>query len=253
MEITAEGISVSLGNKKIIDNISTHIKNKQFVGIIGPNGSGKSTFLKCIYRVLKPSVGIIRFDGHDVASMSYRESAKKMAVVAQHSYYNFDFEVFQVVLMGRSPHKKILDRDTEEDYKIAMESLKRVGLQGFEHRNFSTLSGGEQQRVILARAMTQKTNCLVLDEPTNHLDIKYQLQLMEIVKGLEISVLSALHNLNIAAQYCDYLYAFKSGRLVGEGTKEELLTSEFIGKLFDVDVEILKDRDGKSVIVFHSI
>lgn len=184
MEIEAIGIQTILGNAEILKGIDLSIQNKEFVGVIGPNGSGKSTFLKCLYRVLKPQNGAIYIDGRELQKYSVKESARKMAVVAQHNYYNFEFSVQDVVLMGRSPHKKALERDNAEDFRIVEESLEKVGMKDFAKRSFSTLSGGEQQRVILARALAQKTPCLVLDEPTNHLDIKYQLQLMDIVKHL---------------------------------------------------------------------
>ena len=250
MEILAEAVKYFIGKKEILKGIDLTLHPKEFLGIIGPNGSGKSTFLKCVYRVQKPTEGTIRFDGKLLDEMSYRESALKLAVVAQHNYYNFDFSVLDVVLMGRSPHKKMMDRDNAEDYRLAHESLSIVGLSGFEARNFSTLSGGEQQRVILARALTQQTDCIVLDEPTNHLDIKYQLQLMDIVKGLEIPVVAAIHDLNIASAYCDQLYAIKEGHLFGSGTPAELLTEQFIYELYEVRAEILRDSTGRRVIVY---
>ena len=228
MEILAEAIKMTFGNTEILKGIDFSLKNKEFLGIIGPNGSGKSTLLKCIYRVQKPSSGQIFFNGRRLDELSYRESALQLAVVAQHNVYNFDFTVLEVVLMGRSPHKKMLQRDNLEDYELARKSLAVVGLADFEKRSFSTLSGGEQQRVILARALTQQTECLVLDEPTNHLDIKYQLQIMDIVKSLDLTVVAAIHDLNIAAMYCDRLIAIKNGEVYGIGTPQELLTEAFM-------------------------
>ena len=190
----------------------------ELVGIIGPNGSGKSTLLKCIYRVLKPAAGAVYLDGRELERYTCKESARRLAVVAQHNYYNFDFSVQDVVLMGRAPHKRALDRDSAEDYRIVREALETVGMADFAARSFSTLSGGEQQRVILARALAQQTPCLILDEPTNHLDINYQLQLMDLVRGLNRTVIAAVHDLNMAAMYCDRLYAVKDGEVVGAGT-----------------------------------
>ena len=161
MNIQTDNIQVSFGPKTILHDISLDIRNKEFVGIIGPNGSGKSTFLKCLYRVLKPNNGKIFFDGTEMSSLSHRDTALKMAVVAQHSTVNFDFSVLEMVLMGRSPYKGLLDRDKIDDYEIARHALAQVGLSDFESRNFNTLSGGEQQRVILARALAQRTECLV--------------------------------------------------------------------------------------------
>ena len=234
MEILAEAIKMGFGDKEILKGFDFAVKNKEFVGIIGPNGSGKSTFLKCVYRVQRQTEGKIFFNGQDLDELSYRESALNLAVVAQHNAYSFDFSVLDIVLMGRSPHKKMLERDNFYDYQIARKALQTVGMAGFEERSFATLSGGEQQRVILARALTQETECLVLDEPTNHLDIKYQLQIMDIVKALNLTIVAAIHDLNIAAMYCDRLVAIKDGDIVGIGTPQELLTEEFIYDLYEV-------------------
>lgn len=250
MEILAEAVKFFIGQKEILRGIDLELRPKEFLGIIGPNGSGKSTFLKCVYRVQRPSEGKIFFDGRLLDELSYRESALKLAVVAQHNYYNFDFSVLDVLLMGRSPHKKMLQRDNREDYEIAGKALATVGLAGFEKRNFSTLSGGEQQRAILARALTQQTECLVLDEPTNHLDIKYQLEIMDIVKGLGLTVAAAVHDLNIAAMYCDRLIAIQDGQVIGAGTPRELLTSDFIRALYGVESEVRIDAAGRMNIVY---
>lgn len=241
MEILAEAVKMFIGDKEILKGIDFKLHNKEFLGIIGPNGSGKSTFLKCVYRVQKPTGGDIYFDGKHLDELSYRESALKLAVVAQHNFYSFDFSVLEVVLMGRSPHKKILERDNLRDFQIARESLARVGMQNFEKRSFSTLSGGEQQRVILARALTQQTECLVLDEPTNHLDIKYQLELMDIVKNMGCTVVAAIHDLNIAAMYCDRLVAIKDGKIIGMGSPKKLLTEKFIYDVYQVHSKIHYD------------
>lgn len=252
MEIKAQDISFVINSRPIIAGIDLAVKNQEFVGIIGPNGSGKSTFLKCLYRVLKPNSGAIYLGKNSLAELSVRESAKSLAVVAQHNFHNFDFKVLDVVMMGRAPHKKILERDNANDYEIACKSLALVGLANFKERNFSTLSGGEQQRVILARALTQQTKVVILDEPTNHLDIKYQLQLLDIIKGLKITVLAAIHDLNIAATYCDRLYALKSGAIFASGTPEELLQEKFIYDLFEVRAEIFYNKLGKKVVAFKS-
>lgn len=251
MNIETKAVEALLSGSHILKGIDLDIGDRELVGVIGPNGSGKSTLLKCIYRVLKPTKGAVYLDGKPLDSYSYRDSARRVAVVAQHNYYNFDFAVKDVVLMGRSPHKRALDRDTAEDWQIVAESLETVGMTAFADRSFSTLSGGEQQRVILARALAQRTPCLILDEPTNHLDIKYQLQLMDLVRGLDRTVIAAVHDLNIAAMYCDRLYAVKDGRIIGQGRPGELLTPEFIREVYEVDAQIMTDGDGRLHILFH--
>ena len=250
MNITAENIKMKIGDNEILKGVSIDSKNREFVGIIGPNGSGKSTLLKSIYRILKPNDGCIKLGDMDISKMSIKESAKKMAVVSQHNYYNFDFTVKEVVSMGRSPHKKNLERDNIEDFEIVKESLQKVGMSEFSNRSFSTLSGGEQQRVILARALAQKTPCLILDEPTNHLDIKYQLSLLNIVKSLDLTVIAAIHDLNSAAMYCDRLFGMKDGQIVASGTPQDILTKELIKEIYEIDVEIIKDSKNQTHILY---
>ncbi|WP_295235247.1 ABC transporter ATP-binding protein [Veillonella sp.] len=238
MEIKGHNIKLAMGKKEILQGVDITLHDGEILGIIGPNGSGKSTFLKCVYRTLRPDSGYILLNGKKLDEFSYRETAMQMAVVSQHNMYNFDFKVIDVVLMGRSPYKKVFSRDTEEDYTIAQASLERVGLGDRSQQSFSTLSGGEQQRVMLARALTQDTPCLILDEPTNHLDIRYQLEIMEIVRNLNATTLMAVHDLNIAAKYCHCLLAIDKGQVVGCGEPASLLTTEFIESLYGVKASI---------------
>ena len=244
MDIKVERLKVQFGDREILKNISLDFPKQKFTGIIGPNGSGKSTMLKCIYRVLEPDSGVIY--------LNVKQSAQLQSVLAQHNYYNFDFEVLDVVLMGRSPYKNSMEDDNAEDYAIANEALRVVGMEKFAHSSFSLLSGGEQQRVMLARALTQQTECLILDEPTNHLDIKYQLQLLNIISSQGFTVVAALHDLNIAAMYCDEIIAMKNGQVMGQGTPEELLNSQFISDLFEVEADVLRKADGKLLIAYKN-
>lgn len=251
MKIETTELLARLGGADILRGVTLEADRNEMIGVIGPNGSGKSTLLKCIYRVLQPSGGAVLIDGKPLKEYSTRESAKRIAVLAQHNYYNFDFTVLEVVLMGRSPHKKALERDNAEDYRIVRDALKLVGMESFAERSFSTLSGGEQQRVILARALAQETPCLILDEPTNHMDVKYQLQLMEIVKGLDRTVLAAVHDLNIAALYFDRLYVMQAGVVVASGTPEEVLTPELIRDVYEVEAEVFRDKNGLLRILYQ--
>ena len=251
MEIRASDVRAVLGGSQILRGVDLRAERGELVGVIGPNGSGKSTLLKCIYRVLKPTGGAVWLDGRALSEYSYKASARRVAVVAQHNYYNFDFSVQDVVMMGRAPHKRALDRDNAQDRQMAARALETVGMADFARRSFSTLSGGEQQRVILARALAQDTPCLILDEPTNHLDIKFQLQLMDIVKGLDRTVIAAIHDLNIAAMYCDRLYAVREGRVVASGRPEEVLTTDFIRAVYEVEAQVLRDERGGLRIFYH--
>ena len=253
MKITTEQLQATLGGSHILKGVSIEVSDKDFVGIIGPNGSGKSTLLKSIYRVLTPQSGTVFLDGNALNSYKPKESARKMAVVAQHNYYNFEFSVQDVVLMGRAPHKKAMERDNADDYRIVREALEKVNMGGFAQRSFSTLSGGEQQRVLLARALAQQTQCLILDEPTNHLDIKYQLQLMDIVRSLRLTVVSAIHDLNIAAMYCNKLFVLQNGRIIAFGPPKQVLTREFIRQVYEVEAKLYTDPEtGQMHILYES-
>lgn len=251
MKVAVQQLTAVLGGRKILDSVSLDIPEKKVVGIIGPNGSGKSTLLRCIYRALKPSGGAVFLDGIPLQQYSVRESSRKMAVVAQHNAYSFDFTVWDIVMMGRSPHKSALESDNLRDHHIVAQSLEAVGMTGFEERIFSELSGGEQQRVILARALAQQTPCLILDEPTNHLDIRYQLELMDLVCGLGCTVIAALHDLNLAALYCDWLIAIKDGRILSMGAPDVLLTPALVRQLYEVDARVHREQDGTVQILYR--
>ena len=253
MVIETKDLSVTLSRKEIVKQASLKVRDNEFVGLLGPNGSGKTTLLKSIYRVLKPSGGVILLDGKDIALSSYRDTAKRMGVVSQFNNLSFDFTVEEMVLMGRAPHKKAFDRDTEEDYMIAEEALRRVDMLDFRDRSFLTLSGGEKQRIILARALAQQVEMLILDEPTNHLDIKYQIQIMDVVKSLGVGVLAALHDLNLTLMYCTYVYVLKDGRIVAEGRTEDVITEELIRDVYEVDCSVSRNPvSGKLGVTFFS-
>lgn len=251
MEIRTDDLHAMLGGTEILHGIDFTAGDRSLVGVIGPNGSGKSTLLKCIYRVLKPSKGAVFVDGQPLSEYRVRDSAKKIAVLAQHNFYNFEFTVQDVVLMGRAPHKRALERDSAADFKIVHEAMERVGVAPLRDRLFSTLSGGEQQRVLLARALAQQTPCLILDEPTNHLDIKYQLELLDLVRSLDRTVIAAIHDLNIAAMYCDTIFVMQSGRIVAAGAPRDVLTRSLIRSVYEVDADVLTDSDGLLRVLFY--
>lgn len=251
MEISVDNLSLHFGANQVLAGLNISFSANRFTGIIGANGSGKSTLLKCIYRVLHPSTGAIFLDGCHSKKMTSRETARLLGVVAQHNAYNFEFSVAEIVLMGRSPHKKLMEQDSAEDFSIVEQALKRVGLSAYRERLFSTLSGGEQQRVILARALAQQTRALILDEPTNHLDIRYQFQLLSTVKKLGLTVIAAIHDLNLAALYCDEIYALHEGKIIASGSPEEVLTVGLVQQLYGVDAEIGRNREGKIFLQFY--
>lgn len=253
MEVKAEALSYSISEKKIISDIYFQAKTGQKVGLIGPNGSGKSTLLKNIYRVYQPDLGKITIDDEPITNISSKKSAQKMAVVSQDSATLFDFSVREVVLMGRAPHKKLLEADNDSDEEIMQHALQKVGMSSYENRSIATLSGGEKQRVMLARALAQQAQILVLDEPTNHLDIHHQLQLMDLVRTLDVTIIAALHDLNIASSYCDIIYVMNKGEIFTYGTPEEVLTESLLQEVFRVHTSVTKHSiTGKTHITFLS-
>ncbi len=236
--IQVEKLSFAYENNPIFSEIDLQVKNKQFIGLIGPNGCGKSTLLKNVYKMHSPNGGDIYLNGTSINAYKSKDFAKLMSVVFQESNHQFDFSVAEIVQMGRYAHKKILDTGNNHDLKIVKNAIERVGLVDFENRSFLSLSGGEKQRVLIARALAQESKVIVLDEPTNHLDIKYQLQIMELLKSLRITTFAAIHDFNIAAQYCDYLYIMKDGAVYSHGKPEKVLNETMFKEVFEVQSHI---------------
>ena len=239
MDLRIDGVRWSVDGTAILRGVDLDVHSGEFVGLIGPNGSGKSSLLRCIYRALRPDAGLIALDGADVwEELRPRDVARRAAVVLQEFPSEFDFTVHDIVMMGRSPHKGLFDRDDAEDFRLAAEALDKVGLSDFAQRNFQTLSGGEKQRVLVARALAQQARVLILDEPTNHLDIFYQLEILDLVKGLGVTTLAALHDLNLAALYCDRIYVLKDGAVVASGALGDVLCAELIRDVYHVTAEV---------------
>ncbi|WP_100372032.1 ABC transporter ATP-binding protein [Bacillus sp. FJAT-45037] len=251
MKLRVDKASTDINDQRIVEEISFYVQEGEFVGVIGPNGSGKSTLLKTMYRVLKPSAGNVYLDDEDIQSYTHRNFAKQLAVVGQESSVPFDFSVKDIVLMGRNPHKRFLEQETKDDLKLVEESLLEVGLGGYGKRGFVTLSGGEKQRVLIARAFAQTPNVFLLDEPTNHLDIHHQLHMLDVLKRSSITVLAALHDLNLAASYCDRLIVLKNGKLEMCGTPEETLTEELLLDVFNVKARICRHQLTNKVQIMY--
>ena len=237
--------------RHIVRDVSLHVGHGEMVGLLGPNGSGKSTLLRMIYRTLQPSGGIVHVNGRDVWRSAARDNARAMAVLAQEHGGEFELRVCDVVLMGRTPHQTAWARDSAEDFRIVAQALQRVDASGLSERMFSTLSGGEKQRVLMARALAQQAPLLILDEPTNHLDVRHQFELMNLIRSLGLTALAALHELPLAAHYCDRLYLLKDGALAAQGTPAEVLTPEIIADVYGVHALVhTSPRTGKPVIEF---
>ncbi len=249
--LNVEEVSWTVDDRTIVNRVALAIAPNEFVGIVGPNGSGKSSLLRMIYRVLRPTSGIVRLDGEDVWQMPARSAARRMAVVGQEGHGEFDFSVREIVMMGRSPHKAMFERDNNSDGSIVDQALALVQMTTFADRAFATLSGGEKQRVLLARALAQQPKFLILDEPTNHLDVHYQLELLSLVRDLKVTTLAALHDLNLAAQYCDRIFMLEAGRIVASGTPREVFEPARIAAVYRVQADVIHHpRTGHLMITF---
>jgi iron complex transport system ATP-binding protein len=240
MSLQLQDLSVDISGRRIVTGIGFTVPDGSFAGLLGPNGSGKSTILKAIYRVHRPSAGRVLLDDKDLLSMKAREAARRIAVVAQEFTLEFDFTVAELVMIGRTPHKRAFDRDDEADRAIVDQAMAQVGCQDLAHRGFNTLSGGEKQRVLIAQAIAQGADHLILDEPTNHLDIRYQVEILELVSALGVTVLAAIHDLSLAALFCDTVHLVAGGKLVAGGPPGAVITADIVGLAYGSDVLVIK-------------
>lgn len=221
----------------ILNNISLEVQKGEKVGVIGPNGAGKTTLLRLIYGTAKPSQGEILLEGEAIQKLKLKYLAQKVATVLQEIPQNFDLKVFEVVRAGRIPFENILLKRDKYHTWVA-EALDKTGVLHLASRQFSTLSGGEKQRVLLARAIAQQPKLLLLDEPTNHLDLRHQWEIMELVNKIDCTVVCVLHDLNIAAHFCQTLYLINHGEIVHFGTPREVLTRENIRNVYGVEAKV---------------
>jgi iron complex transport system ATP-binding protein len=251
--LNIDGVECRYGSTKILENVNFSATDGDFIGIIGPNGSGKTTLLKSISQVLKPSKGTIFLDKTDVYTIKSVDLAKQMAVVPQESNIGFSFTALDIVLMGRNPHMKRFQMETEKDLAIVKEAMTKTNTWQLADRPINELSGGERQRVIIARALAQQPKILLLDEPLTHLDMINQLELMDLVKDLclkeHLIVLAVIHDLNLAARYCNSVLLIKGSRIFAAGPVEEVLTSENIKTVFRVDAIVKKSPVTNSLYV----
>ena len=239
-QIRAEGLSLSLLGKPVLSDIYFSAKPGEFVGLVGPNGSGKSSLLKCLYRLYRPESGQVLLDLKNIWSMNARNCARDLAVLVQDSPAAFGLTVEQVVALGRLPHRRFMQTATSEETELIHLVMADLDLTRLADQAYDRLSGGERQRVLLARALVQQPRLLILDEPTNHLDIRHQWELLDRVSRLGITVVAALHDLNIAAAFCDRVYLMQAGRIVDAGSPEDILSPGPVRNTFAID--ILQDR-----------
>jgi len=234
------GLSFKYGTTRVLEDISFRVGKGECIGIIGPNGSGKSTLLKTMSKVLKPSSGRIVLLGKELELYSAKELARQMAFVPQDTSVDFDFTCLEVVLMGRNPHMKRFELEGRRDMEIAREAMALTNTWHLRERPLAEVSGGERQRVIIARALAQEPSVLLLDEPVSHLDINHQIEVLDLAVRLKnergLLVVVILHDLNLAARYCDRLILLHESKILVSGTPGDVLTGDNIKKAFHANV-----------------
>lgn len=251
MRLSTENLKYQIDGTQILKGVSLEIRENEFVGLIGPNGCGKTTLLKNVCKSVKPEKSVVFIDEKDIMSLSSREMAKTIAVMAQENTVQFDVEVLDMVKYGRYAHRSFLERETKEDVELCRYYIREVGLEGYEHRSYLSLSGGEKQRVLLARALVQQSRVIILDEPTNHLDVRYQYQILKTLKKQKITVFASIHDLNLAAMYCDRIILMNNGNIAASGTPEEVITEKNIEDIFKVKSQVTVNEITGKIQVYY--
>lgn len=244
MSLRARDIRWSRGQTTILDGVGFEPRIGETIGLIGPNGSGKSSLLRILAGIVEPDAGSVELDGVDVKSLRRRAIARRVAMVDQHAHTDVDISVFDVVRLGRIPHHGLLGGDAAEDDRAITRALDDTSMASKSRRLWHTLSGGERQRVQIARALAQEPTELLLDEPTNHLDIQHQLDILALVAELPVTSFIALHDLNLAAMFCDRILVLAQGRIVATGTPHEVITEELVREVYCVDARVSTAVDG---------
>ena len=250
VKLKVKDVEFSYASVPILKDICIELGASEMLGIVGPNGAGKSTLIRCIDRILQPRMGSILLDGQEIKEMSSMELAQKMGYVPQTAPQVFPATVFDTVLMGRRPH--IGWRSSEKDTEIVLEMLQMLNIVEFAMRDINELSGGQQQKVFIARALTQEPDVLLLDEPTSNLDIRHQLEVMDIIKKIVrekgISAIMAIHDLNLASRYADRIVMMNNGKIFAAGEPVSVLMPESIRQVYKVEAEV-KNNHGRPYIV----
>ena len=239
------------GGALVVDDVTLTPTSGATIGLLGPNGSGKSSLLRLLTGAARPDSGAVTLDGEDLGTWSRRDVARVVAVVGQHAHTDTDIRVRDVVRLGRIPHRGFLGTTTSRDDAAVDTALGHTGLSDKADRLWHTLSGGERQRVHIARALAQEPRELLLDEPTNHLDIRHQLELLALVARLPVTSVIALHDLNLAAMFCDEIIVLDRGRAVAGGPPREVLTAELIARVYGVRARVHADESGRPTVVFQ--
>jgi len=245
--LVIQSLSVGYGARLVLHEIDLHVQSGEILALIGPNGAGKTTLIRAVSGVIRPQAGSLKAAGESLAGMNASQRARKLAVVPQARNLPDPYTVWQTVLLGRTPYLGWLGQPTERDRTRVRWALERTETLELAERHIGELSGGEQQRVLLARALAQETPLLLLDEPTAHLDLHHQTTLLDLVYALtrenHLTVLMALHDLNLAALYADRVALLVDGRLQAVGTPAEVLTAERLSEAYRLPLHVIQHPD----------
>ena len=240
--LTSEKLTCGYGGDPVIKEITLSLQTGDFVGVIGPNGCGKSTLIRALTGILKPESGLVALKGKAIWTLSRRQIARQIAVIPQETTLLFGFSVIDLVLMGRTPHLRRLQRPGKNDLALALESLDQTNMLPLKDRKITELSGGERQRAVIARALVQEPSLLLLDEPDSHLDIGHQTEIFELLLDLNstkgLTLLCVSHNLNLASAYCRRLLLMQNGRILATGTPKEIITPNNIRSTYGVNAVV---------------
>jgi iron complex transport system ATP-binding protein len=239
IKLEIQNLSLGYNHREVVQSLSFQLKAGEMLGLIGPNGCGKTTIIKALSRVLSPRTGRILLNGKDLATISRSELARLIGVVPQNPYLPENFTVSEIVLLGRNPYLGLLRNESARDISIVWWAMERTGISHLAGRKMGELSGGEKQRVTIARVLAQEPGAIMLDEPTANLDINHQIAILDLISSLcrekNLAVLIVMHDLNMAAQYCNRLLLMDHGRLRAEGTPGEVITSSNIKEVYGTD------------------
>ena len=250
--LAARGLHHGFGDTEVLRGVDVSVAVGEVLGLVGPNGSGKTTALRILHRDLVPDAGEVMLSGRPLAEYSSRERAQRIAVMAQELAGEVPLSVADVVLLGRVPHSGAFGATRSEDQRIAAEALRSVEALHLARREFGILSGGEKQRVLIARAFAQQPQLLLMDEPTNHLDIGSQHRVLQLVRERGLATIIVLHDLNLAARYCDRVIVLDQGRVRAEGPPSQALSPELVSTLYDVSARTAAADDGIAQLLFRA-
>ncbi len=244
LEIQVNDLKLTYDTEPILDGTEFKVERGDLVALLGANGAGKSTLLRCISRILQPDAGHILIDGQELKEFNNRETARLMAVVPQETTADFDFTVEDIVMMGRFPYLHRFKKESDNDLEIVRQSMEMTGVSHLADRSIAALSGGEKQRVVMARAVAQQPRILLLDEPTANLDIGYQSMLLELAARLnkeeQVTVIAAIHDINLAVHHFNRFILLAEGRVLAAGRAEEVITADNIKKSYGVQASIFR-------------